>query len=129
MLQTPAFLVQPRDGQWACYAASRLLMLARVLGLAAVARSCVDVLTNRTSLASHGLLGIRLLSVHQREARKPVKHGDTCSSEMTRSLNIEWANEATLQLISECQKHVVLWESTSTSSMDAALEITVPEVK
>ena len=31
---------------------------------------------------------------------------------MTRSVNVEWANEATLELISECQKHVVLWDRT-----------------
>ena len=34
---------------------------------------------------------------------------------MTRSagsVNIEWTNNATLQLISEYQKHVVLWDST-----------------
>jgi hypothetical protein len=29
-----------------------------------------------------------------------------------RSVNMEWTNDATLQLISEYQKHVVLWDST-----------------
>ena len=61
------------------YAASRLLVL--VLGLAFVARSYVDGRTSPdTSHASHGLVWLRLLSVHQREARKLVKDGDTCSS-------------------------------------------------
>jgi hypothetical protein len=73
------------------YAASRLLVL--VLGLAVVARSYLDGLTspdtNHTSHASHGLVGVRLLFVHQREARKPVKDGDTCSSVDTQC----WQNE------------------------------------
>jgi hypothetical protein len=29
-----------------------------------------------------------------------------------RSVNMEWTNDARLQLISEYQKHVVLWDST-----------------
>jgi hypothetical protein len=28
------------------------------------------------------------------------------------SINMEWMNDATLQLISEYQKHVILWDST-----------------
>ena len=63
---------------------SRLLL---VLGLGVVARSYVDGPTSpdtsRTSHMSHGLVWLRLLSVHQREAREPVKDGDTCSSDDT----------------------------------------------
>ena len=58
---------------------------------------------------------IGLLSVHQREARKPVKDGDTCSSDDTQCWqcnNMEWTDDATLKLISEYEKHVVLWDST-----------------
>ena len=55
-------------------AASRLL----VLGLGVVARSYVDGLPSPDR--SHELVWLRLLSVHLREARKPVKDGDTCSS-------------------------------------------------
>ena len=41
------------------------------------ARSYVD------EMASHGLVWLGLLSVHQREARKVVKDRDTCSSDDT----------------------------------------------
>ena len=55
-----------------------------VFGLVVVARTYVDGLTSPdTSHASHGLVWLRVLSVHQREARKPVKDGDTCSSDDT----------------------------------------------
>jgi hypothetical protein len=73
-----------RPLETARYAASRLLVIVLVLGLglAVVARSYVDGLASPdTSHASRWLVGLRLLSVHQREARKPVKDGDTCSSD------------------------------------------------
>jgi hypothetical protein len=54
-------------GIWDCYAASRLLVLVLVLRLAVLARSYVDGLTSPdTSCVSHGLVWLRLLSVHQR---------------------------------------------------------------
>jgi hypothetical protein len=67
--------------QFVCKAASRLL----VLGLGVVARSHVDGLPSPDTSCtipnrSHERVWLRLLSVHQREARKPVKDGDTCSS-------------------------------------------------
>ena len=50
-----------------------------MLGLPVVARFDVDGLTSPdTSHAGYGLVWLQLL-VHQREARKPVKDGDTCS--------------------------------------------------
>ena len=93
-------------------------MLVLVLGLVVVARSYVDGLmspdASRTSHTNHRLVWLRLLSVHQREAHKPVKDGDTCSSDDTQCSQCkhEWMNDATLQLISEYQKHVVSWDST-----------------
>jgi hypothetical protein len=65
-----------------CNAVSRLLVL--VLGLVVVASLYVDRLTSPdTSRTSHGLVRLRLLLVHQREVCKPVKDGDTCSSDDT----------------------------------------------
>jgi hypothetical protein len=56
----------------------RLLVL--VLWLGVVARSFVDGPTSPdTSHTRHGLMWLRLLSVHQREAVSPLKDGDTCS--------------------------------------------------
>ena len=115
-----------------------------VLGLAVGARSYVDGLTSPdTSHGSRGLVWLRLLSVHQREARKPVKDGDTCSSDdrSAGSINMEWTNNATLKLISEYQKHVVLWDSThkfyklvnkkndAWEEIAKEVDISVPDVK
>jgi hypothetical protein len=87
---------------------------------------------------------IGLLSVRQREARKPVKDGDTCSSDDTQCWqrnNMEWTDDATLKLISEYEKHVVLWDSThqfyelvnkkndAWEEMSKELDIIVPQVE
>jgi hypothetical protein len=64
--------------------------------------------TNRTNHATHGLVWLRLLSVHQKEAHKRA-------AQMTRSariVNMELTNDAMLRLISEYEKHAVLWDNT-----------------
>jgi hypothetical protein len=103
-------------------------LLALVFGLGVVARSYVDGPkspdTSRKSHTNHGLVWLRLLSVHQRDAHNPLGR-DTCSSVDSHSctVNTEWTNDVTLRLISEYEKHVVLWEEISKERGISVVEV------